>query len=473
MAYHPSHVAKEKTAKHVIAAALKGVASCVIAGAMCFYSGSSPVNIASNAEPDGVSSQESAISSDRSYETVTSQMLTSSVESIESSSKSSTSSRPKTPGKTSSKSSSSSSKPSTSTTPSKPVVVPVTEQSDEMRAVWISYLEFEKILKGKTESSFKSAICGYFDNCVSNGLNTVVVQVRSHCDALYPSAYFPTSVYFTGQRTNKAPFDPLSIMIKAAHDRGLRLEAWTNPLRGPKTKDTLAASDPIARWKGTDKVFEYNGSYYMDPGQPEVRQLIINGIKEIMQNYDVDGIHFDDRFYPTSSADIDSASFAAYGNGRTLSKFRLDNINGLVSEVYRTIKTTKKITFGISPQGNVDNNYTNCFADVKLWGSKPGYVDYLAPQLYWSYGEGSLPFEKALAKWQGIVTAPGIKLVAGLAAYKVGTNSYWSSGDVLSREITDSRKSKNSGGFILFRYDNYFSTVCDSERQNIKALLSK
>lgn len=357
---------------------------------------------------------------------------------------------------------SSSSKPVSST----PVV---TEKTDEMRAMWFTYIELDSVLRNKTAQQFKASVDGWFDNCVKLGMNTVIVQVRSHADAIYPSQYYPTAVHFTNKRTNSAPFDALQIMIEAAHKRGLEFHAWVNPFRGHREAHALAENDPMKTYK--NMTYLYDGIYYLDPAYPQVRELIVNGIKEIVTKYDVDGIHFDDRFYPVRDESIDQYSYTLYGNGRTRKQFRLDNVNTLIKEIYNTIKSIKNIPFGISPQGNVNNNYYTCFADVKLWSSTAGYVDYIAPQLYWSYGEGTLPFEKALPIWQEMVTCPQVKLIIGLAPYKVGVKPEWTAGNILAREIVDSRKSSQYAGFIMYRYDFYVADVCKTERQNVNTLL--
>lgn len=357
--------------------------------------------------------------------------------------------------------------------PSKPSQVKPAEKA-EMRAVWISFLEYRSILKNKSESQFKSSVKKYFDNCVSLGLNTVIVHARSHSDAFYKSGYFPASVDFTGKRQDSFPFDPLEIMVKEAHARGLKIEAWVNPYRANRLTEQFSENDPVKKWLGTDKVFAHGEYYYFNPGEPEVRRLVLNGIIELVENYDIDGIHFDDYFYPTTDSSVDKNTYAKYGAGRTLKKFRTDSVNELVKTVYSEIKKRKNITFGISPQGNIDNCLNFNYADVRLWGSTAGYVDYLAPQLYWDYGQGSLPYETALANWKKTVTSPSVKLITGHAAYRVaesGTGG-WASGDILKRQVSDARGAANYGGFIMFRYDHLFSDALETERRNLKSILT-
>lgn len=360
-------------------------------------------------------------------------------------------------------------KKSSQTTPKSPVKQ--ADSSNEMRAVWISYLEFQSILKNKTAAVFTSTINSYFDKCVAAGMNAVVVQIRSHGDAYYPSTIFPTSANFTGTRQVHAPFDPVAIMINSAHARGLKFHAWINPFRGPKTTDILSPNDLFGPLIGTGRVFDYNGYYYLDPGFAENREIVLSGIREVATNYAIDGLHFDDWFYPTGLNTIDTASYSMFGRGRTLSQYRLDNINDLMRNAYATLKSIRNVPLGISPQGNISSCYATNFTDVNTWGKTTGYCDYIAPQLYWALGEGTLPYEKALANWKAVVTNSNIKLVIGLAPYKVGTNAFWSGGDVLKQEVQSARAVSNYSGFILFRYEQFFSAACNTERDNLHSIL--
>lgn len=346
-------------------------------------------------------------------------------------------------------------------------------QSPEKRAVWISFLEYQKILNGKTEKQFKSSICKYFDSCAEYGLNTVIVQARSHSDAYYKSAYFPASLWFTEKRKNTFPFDPLKIMVDEAHKRGLKIEAWVNPYRGNKISEEFAENDIIKAWLDTDKVFACGEYYYLNPGEPEVMDYVVNGITEIVENYDIDGIHFDDYFYPAGIGGADAAAYEKYGGGKTVAEFRTDCVSRLVSRVYSEIKARKNIVFGISPAGNIDNCLNKSYADVRLWGSADGYADYLAPQLYWDYGKGALPYEKALENWKKTVKNSNVKLIVGLAPYRVaqGNGDVWNSGDILKRQVSDARSAANYGGFIMFRYDFFFSDTLKTERDNLKGIL--
>lgn len=345
--------------------------------------------------------------------------------------------------------------------------------SAEKRAVWISFLEYKKILNGKSENQFKKFIDTYLDNCAQYGINTVIVQARSHSDAYYKSSYYPASVWFTTARGNNFPFDPLSVMIEAAHKRGMKIEAWVNPYRGNKISESFAENDIIKSWLNTDKVFSDSEYYYLNPGEPEVINYVTAGVMEIVENYDVDGIHFDDYFYPSSIGTADSNTYAAYGGGKTLAEFRTESVSRLVSGIYGRIKSVKNITFGISPAGNIDNCLKKNYADVVTWGKSTGYVDYLAPQIYWDYGQQPLPYGKALEKWKKTVTNGSVSLIVGLAPYRIeqSDGSRWNAGDILKRQVSDARTAANYGGFIMFRYEHFFSDKLKTERDNLKSIL--
>ena len=258
---------------------------------------------------------------------------------------------------------------------------------EEYRAVWISYLEWQR-LAGCDEAAFRENVAAMLQNCADLGLNTVIAQVRPFGDALYQSELFPQSHLLSGTQGQSPGYDPLAILIEEAHARDLELEAWINPYRVQLTENLpsqLADTNPALLHP--DWVQQANGGLYYDPGLPEVRQLVVDGVKEIVANYDVDGIHFDDYFYPTTEASFDADTYAQYGQGMELADWRRDNVNQLVQQVYQAVKKTDPaVRFGISPQGNNANNYDQQYSDVALWMSQPGYVDYVMPQLYWGFG---------------------------------------------------------------------------------------
>lgn len=342
----------------------------------------------------------------------------------------------------------------------------------EYRAMWISYLEWQSV-DFSSEEAFRREAGEMLDNCVSLGLNTVIAQVRPFADALYQSELFPWSHLCTGTQGGDPGYDPLAILVELAHARGLRLEAWLNPYRvrlnEANPAGALAANNPALLYPEWAKQAE--GGLYFDPANPEVQRYIVQGVEEILQNYAVDGIHFDDYFYPTTDPAFDAAEYAAAGSGLALDAWRRENVNALVRAVYDAVKAQKpSAVFGISPQGNPDNNYNGQYSDVGLWMRESGYLDYVLPQLYWGYGYttggGSTryAFENISAEWAGMERAPSVALYLGLGAYRIGDGdggnyaaavSGWQTGHTLADMIADGR-AIGADGYVLYRYDFLF-----------------
>ena len=201
--------------------------------------------------------------------------------------------------------------------------------------MWISFLEFQNILKGKSESQFRKSVCEMYDNCVSMGVNTVYVHARSHGDSFYISDLYPWSKNITGEIGAKPSFDPYEILVEEAHKRGLSFHAWINPMRTVTEDDMKKISDSyqIKKWaknKNGTYIVNVNGTYWLNPAYKEVRQLIVSGAQEIVSKYNVDGVHIDDYFYQSSfTGSFDKSAFASSGYSDVKS-FRINNINLMV-----------------------------------------------------------------------------------------------------------------------------------------------
>lgn len=364
--------------------------------------------------------------------------------------------------------------------------------SDEVRAIWFSYFELETMLQGKSESAFTANIGSAFDNVNALGLNTVIVQVRPYADAIYPSEYFPWSYLATGTEGGDPGFDPLKVMVREAHNRGLSIEAWINPyrVRNANYKKELSAGNVVKEFLQSGDAVEYNGGIYFDPASDKAQKLIVNGVKEIVANYNVDGIHFDDYFYPTTDEAFDKSSYSAYkqsGGQLALADWRRENVNRLVKAVYSAVHDTKNdVRFGISPQGNLENNYNKQFIDVALWLSKGGYVDYICPQIYFGFENSTSPYAETVAQWNDLIRLSSVDLLVGLAPYKVGTEDTWAGdgknewknhSDLLSRMVECAREEQQYDGFVLFRYDSVFHPAAavksqiNKEINNLKTVL--
>ena len=361
----------------------------------------------------------------------------------------------------------------------------------EVRGVWISYLEFMNIAKNRTSGQFTASISAMFDEAAAYGLNTVFVQVRPFGDALYPSSIFPWSYVLSGTEGVDPGYDPLSIMVSAAHSRGLRIEAWVNPyrVRAESSTRALSAANPAVRAvnSGDRLAITYKGGVFYNPASQDARDLITEGVVEILRNYSVDGIHFDDYFYPTTDTAFDAVDYAEYVNagGRlALADWRRENVNKLVRQVNAAV-SSYNVVFGISPQARMDVNYATQYADIREWVSE-GIVDYLCPQIYFGFNHATQPFSARAQEWQSMVGGSGVDLYIGLGAYKCGiTDNYagdgrneWVSGsNVLANMVSYSRGLNGYAGFVLYRYDSFFApdlslrTHMANERNNLSDLL--
>lgn len=353
-------------------------------------------------------------------------------------------------------------------------------KNGEVRGVWISYLELQTIFPNKTEGQFKEAIKGMFKNIKEAGLNTVIVQVRPFGDAIYPSEIFPWSYIITGIEGINPGYDPLGIMVEEAHAQGLDFEAWINPYRIRNNTKPLSADNKALKWleDGSNKVIKVGNGIYYNPASMDVQRLITDGVIEIIEKYDVDGIHFDDYFYPTTDANFDKVDYERYklnGGILNLSDWRRENVNQLVRAVYKGIKDNNPgIKFGISPQAIISKSYNEQYTDIYKWLSNPGYVDYICPQIYFGYEHSTYPYDKVVKQWVNLMKNPDIQLYVGLAAYKVGREDSWAGSgkaewmkatSILQRMIEDGRKEDNYLGFILFRYDSLFNPPSSLKEQ--------
>ena len=376
----------------------------------------------------------------------------------------------------------------------------------EMRAVWISYLEFANAkVENKTEAQFKAWVNTMFDKCVAMNMNAVVVQVRPFGDALYDSDYFPWSKYVSGKQGQNPGYDPLKYMVEAAHKRQLQIHAWLNPYRvtsGDTKISNLSSDNPARKWRKSSSkskqrnVLTFNGSLYYNPAKSAVRNLIVNGVVEIVEKYDVDGIHFDDYFYPTLGSNyktvFDYTEYKSYvsdckNNNTTPSSivsWRRKNVNKLIRAVYKAIKEKKSdVQFGISPAGNINNIYANdrYYVAVKTWMKSEKYVDYVCPQIYWSFEHSICPYDKTLTAWTALKKSDTVKLYVGIAAYRAGISASeaksigdtgWSkSSSEMKKQVQYGRNTKMVDGYMFYRYDNLISSKAKKEVANLKGIL--
>lgn len=351
-----------------------------------------------------------------------------------------------------------------------------THNNEEMRGVWVSYMELTmENEKDKSQKRFTEKFEEIAENCKNLGYNTLVVQVRPFCDALYKSDYFPWSHILTGEQGKNPNYDPLKIICDVCREKNLNIHAWINPYRISTQNSPSELSENNPYVKDSSVGFKTQSGTYLDPSNENARRLIIDGIEEIVSNYDIDAIQFDDYFYPADMGSEDDAQYKEYINGcenesMTLEEWRKANVNLLISEVYLRIHSIKNnVEFGISPQGNINNN-DKLFADVQLWCTTRGYIDYICPQIYFSLDNPALTFEDSLQSWCELEFASNVNLYVGLAGYKAGTDDdegTWLNDDnILAQEYNIICENEKTSGLMMYSYASLFSDDGKKEMEN-------
>ncbi|MFB9863972.1 family 10 glycosylhydrolase [Rufibacter immobilis] len=305
----------------------------------------------------------------------------------------------------------------------------------EFRGAWIAtYANIDWPNRNQTPQQQQNALISILDHHKATGLNAIFLQVRSQSDALYASTIDPWSADLTATQ-GKAPspfWDPLQFAIEECHKRGMELHAWMNPYRAIANVNQLSTFAPshVAR-QHPEWLIATANLRTLDPGIPGVRDYINSVITDVVQRYDVDGIHFDDYFYPNAAFN-DDATFNADPRGFTnRADWRRDNVNLLIAQTNATVKGLKPwVKFGVSPSGIYRNStnpaigtptsglehYTSLYADSKKW-LQEGWIDYLAPQVYWFIGQSAANYSVIIPWWNN--NAAGRHIYIGMAGYKV------------------------------------------------------
>lgn len=328
----------------------------------------------------------------------------------------------------------------------------------DVRGLWIPYMRFDEIVNGKTEEEYRSAVKDLLSDAAGRSINTIYFHAHPNGDAYYDSDLFPVGNLHNGD------YDPLAIMLEEAHEADVSVHAWLNPLRLQTEEQMAEIPDSFVTKQWTlepekNYVGLVNGRWYLNPAYPEVRELISSAAAEIVEKYPVDGIHIDDYFFPTTDPDFDRAAFEASG-ASDLAMWRRENVTRFVKGIYDAVRTVNsKVLFGISPQGNINADYTTQYADVRLWGGTQGYCDYILPQIYYGFKNETMPFERTLRQWEELTAGSGVSLIIGLAAYKQGRNDQWAGAagenewieepDVIQRQIA-LVESSSADGYALY-----------------------
>jgi uncharacterized lipoprotein YddW (UPF0748 family) len=326
---------------------------------------------------------------------------------------------------------------------------------------------------GLSAAQQKAELIGWLDEARADGLNAVVLQIRPTADAFWPSPFEPWSKYLTGTQGRSPGYDPLAFAVEQAHRRNLELHGWFNPYRVSMDTDVnaLAASHPARRhpeWR-----VSYGGKLYYNPGVPAARRYVEKAILHAVRSYDIDAVHFDDYFYPYPTADRfpDRQAFRTYGGdfpdtAKGLADWRRHNINLLIREMDTQIAAIKPwVTFGVSPfaiwrnastdprgsqtQGGVET-YDDLYADTRTWVRR-GWVDYIAPQIYWNIGYQVADYATLTRWWSRQVKGTGVRLHIGQAVYKIGDASQdpaWGEPGEIRKHLTFNRRVNADGGQV-------------------------
>lgn len=338
-----------------------------------------------------------------------------------------------------------------------------------LRGVWVSTafnLDFPHTSPYNMQKQ-KEEIDEIIANTKKWGLNAIFLQVKPFDSVIYPSKEHPFDKSITGYKGADPGYDVLQYFITKAHENGIELHAWLNPYRATPTTDLSKVSSKNVANLHRDWVFSYGGKYYLNPAKREVVERLYKNIEEIVKNYDVDGLHLDDYFYPypyngEKLPEFDRKEFEAQNKYATIGDFRRANVDELIKNLSVSVHKIKpRISFGISPFGiyrNISSDergsftsglqtYDTLYADVVKW-MENGWIDYVAPQIYWKIGNKVADYATLVNWWSNISRKTDTPLYIGEGVFKEDT---WPK-DEVKRHGEFRKKTPNIDGYILFRY---------------------
>ncbi|MDD4124600.1 MAG: family 10 glycosylhydrolase [Eubacteriales bacterium] len=352
---------------------------------------------------------------------------------------------------------------------------------EDMKAIWVSQYDMAGVYCSggvqRSRDGYTALVRTIIANIVKCGFNTVIYQIRPFGDSMYESDYYPASRFVTGEYGRDFGYDAVEIFVDTAHEAGLSVQAWINPMRLMTVDeiDSVPDGNIIKKWYAQGLLPEVNGRLYLDVSRKEARELIVSGAAEALDKYPFDGLHMDDYFYPTSDTSFDTATFTASGY-TDLTKFREDSLNALVSSLYSAVKgIDERLIFGIAPSGNLKTIVGKYYADVYEWCGKAGYIDYIMPQVYFGLLHGSCPFVQTVKDWAGIIKNGKTKLYVGMTLGKAvsgsqgnidtyaiteeGKNEWINHKDVLKECVKFLDGYENASGYCFFCYQYFYDPV--------------
>ncbi len=333
----------------------------------------------------------------------------------------------------------------------------------EFRAVWIATVDNIDFPTKKNLSidEQKAEIIKDLELAKALKLNAVIFQVRPMCDAMYESSIEPWSEFLTGEMGKSQPFDPLKFIVEEGHKRGILVHAWFNPYRAYHPAAKTVSDNHITR-RRPDLVRKYGKFMWLDPSDREVQKYSLGVVLDVVKRYDIDGIHFDDYFYPYAEKDEkgnkiefpDDSNWEKYQQAKgklARDDWRRENVNKFIKAVGRESKKIKpQMMYGISPFGVAEENYKNLYADAEKW-LREGTVDYFVPQLYWKSDRKNREFPLLLKSW----TDKNIKkrhIWAGIGTYKIPSKTENFSAQEIINQIATTRAIQPTGGNIQFSF---------------------
>lgn len=379
----------------------------------------------------------------------------------------------------------------------KQVQIPETYQEKPIRAMWVSNVVNIDLPTVEDIDAYQAAVIKMLDTCLDFNINTIFFQVRTNNDAFYYSKLNPYSRYFTGKEGKKPPFDVLKWVIKQAKDRHIDIHAWCNPYRVSmdgklSIDDYLQTCDDLnfAKKHPEYLILAKNKQLILNPAIKEVKEFIVDSMVEIVKNYDVAGIHFDDYFYPYGGLDDQIDDHKDYiKQDLSLGDFRRANVNDIVRDTYHALKAVNpKLKFGISPFGIWKNHketeygshtdpactesYYALYADTLYWLDQ-GIIDYLVPQIYWEFGHNIAPFADICDFWVEACKDKDVDLYIGHGAYRLGTKGEFLNPMEIVNQVKYANQFEDVKGNVFFTYKNFIDQKDAYEgMQNLKKLFN-
>ena len=354
---------------------------------------------------------------------------------------------------------------------------------DEVRAMWVATVTNIDTVVSKDVEDFKKQYMDIVNSLVEAKMNMIIFQVRPTNDAYYDSLLNPYSQYLFGEEGKSLGFDPLKFMTKVAHENNLEFHAWLNPYRisvkaFENSKDEFLETlhkDNFARQRKDLVIYDVQKKMIFNPGEPEVIDFIVKTISEICVNYDIDGIHFDDYFYPYAvvERDQDDATFEKYNkNTLTYKDWRIENVDKVIYEISQEIKKinnemNKNIHFGISPfcvwrskcvdprGSNTGAGAFQCYdrqyADIYRW-VKEDWIDYVVPQNYLRFMHPTVPYADITDWWVDVCADTNVKLYIGIGTYRVDTKDEWQDKEEVLSQLRYNSHIESIKGNVFFSH---------------------